>query len=202
MKLDRPNPSGASPANKDKKILVYGGSSSVGGFAIHFAARAGYTVITTTSPHNAPTVSSLGPAKVIDHTQSAESIIAEFKAAGPYYAIFDTIGLPPVTAILGQVLAENGGDFYTTNPSMGPLELPKNARRKMESFPAAMEQPESEEFREWSYGILGKYLDTGQADKLVAPERIEKVADGLEGIQGALNRLLGGVSGKKLIVEL
>jgi len=202
LKLDHPNPKGANPANKDKKVLIYGGSSSVGGFAVHFATRAGYTVITTSSPHNAPTVSSLGPVKVIDHTQPASSVIAELKAAGPYDAVFDTIGLPPVTAILGQVLAEKGGEYYTTIPPIGPLELPENVQRKMESFPTAIEQPENEEFRKWFYGVLGKFLGAGLADKLVAPEKIEKVAGGLEGIQGALDRLLGGVSGKKLVVEL
>ncbi len=202
MKLDRPNPRGANPANKDKKVLIYGGSSNVGGFAIHFAVRAGYDVITTSSPHNASTVTSLGPAKVVDHTQPAESVIKELKAAGPYDAVFDTIGLPSVTAILGQVLAENGGEFYTTNPPMGPLSLPENVQRKMESFPTAMEQPGNEEFREWFYGSLGKYLGDGLADKLVAPEKIEKVTGGLEGIQSGLDKLFGGVSGKKLVVEL
>lgn len=60
----------------------------------------------TTTPHNATTVSSLGPVEVIDHTKPAESIIAGLGAAGPYDAVFDTIGLPPVIVILGQVLAD------------------------------------------------------------------------------------------------
>jgi len=202
LKLDRPDPNGANPANKDKNVLIYGGSSSVGRYAVHYAVKTGYTVITTASPHNAPTVSSLGPAKVIDHTQPAELVIAELKAAGPYDAIFDTIGLPPVTAILGQVLAEKGGEFYTTNPPMGPLELPENVQRKMENFQYALEQPENNDLREWFYGIFGTHLGSGQANKLIAPETIEKVPGKLEGIQGALDRLLGGVSGKKLVVEL
>ncbi|KAL9097395.1 MAG: hypothetical protein Q9165_000290 [Trypethelium subeluteriae] len=203
LKLDRPKPAGPNPANKAKKVLIYGGSSSVGGFAINFAISAGYTVITTSSPTNAAAVTSLQPAKVVDHTQPAETIVAELKAAGPYDAIFDTIGLPTVTTIIGQVLAEKGGEYYTTIPPFGPPDLPASVQRRMESYPSIMERPENKEFREWFYGSLGQYLDTGRAaDKLLAPEKIEKIAGGLEGLQGALNKLDKGVSGKKLVVEL
>ncbi|KAF2235824.1 GroES-like protein [Viridothelium virens] len=202
LKLDRPNPTGPNPANKAKKVLIYGGSSSVGGFAINFAISAGYTVITTSSPANSATVNSLQPARVIDHTQPAETIVAELKAAGPYDAVFDTIGLPTVTTILGQVLAETGGEYYTTIPPFGPPNLPANVQRRMESYPSIMERPEYEEFREWFYGSLGQYLGTGRADKLLAPEKIEKIAGGLGGLQGALDKLDKGVSGKKLVVEL
>lgn len=54
------------------------------------------------------------------------------------------------------------------------------------------------------YGVLGKILGSGLADKLVAPENIEKITStgGLESVQGALDRLLRDVSGKKLVVEL
>ncbi|KAF2492190.1 GroES-like protein [Lophium mytilinum] len=202
LRLDRPNPKGPNPANKEKKVLIYGGSSSVGGFAVHFAARAGYTIITTSSPQNLPTVTSLHPAKIIDHTQPASSIIEELKAAGPYDAVFDTIGLPSVTTILGQVLAEQGGNFYATQPPFGPLDLPKNVERKFESFPTAFENPENEEYRQWFYGIFGKYLGMGLANDLIGPEKIEIVDGGLEAIQGALDRLIEGVSGKKLVVKV
>ncbi|KAF2816284.1 GroES-like protein [Mytilinidion resinicola] len=165
LKLDRPNPKGPNPANEGKKVLIYGGSSSVGGFAVHFAVRAGYTIITTSSPRNLATVTSLHPAKIIDHTQPASSIVEELKAAGPYHAVFDTIGLPTTTTILGQVLAEQGGELYATQPPFGPLDLPSNVQRHFGSFPAAFEQPENEEYRNWFYGIFGKYLGMGLVDE-------------------------------------
>ena len=202
MKLDRPNPNGPNPANREKKILIYGGSSSLGGFAVHYAVRAGYTVITTSSPHNAPTMSSLKPAKIVDHTQPVESMVEDLKAAGPYDAIFDTIGTAPATAIIGKVLADNGGEFYTTGPPLGPLDLPDNVQRNFRSFPGALLEPENEEIRVWFYGTLGKYLGLGLADKLIAPERLEQITGGLEGIQKGLDMLIKGVSGKKLVVKL
>ena len=48
-------------------------------------------------------------------------------------------------------------------------------QRKMEGFPAAIEQPENEGFRELFDGILGKCLGNALADKPVASEKIEKV---------------------------
>ena len=200
--LDRPNPAGPNPANKNKKVLVYGGSSSTGGFAVNYATAAGYSVVTTSSPQHAAFVSSLGPHKVVDHTQAASSIVSELKAAGPYDAVFDAIGLDPVIEILGQVLKERGGVIYTTLPPMGLTELPSNVRREMESYPSVMENPENAEFREWFYGALGAFLETKNGRKLVAPEKIDKIEGGLEGIQGGLDRLFKGVSGKKLVVEL
>lgn len=51
MKLTKPPLSGApSPENKDKQILIYGGSSSCGGWGIKYASDAGYAVIKTSSP--------------------------------------------------------------------------------------------------------------------------------------------------------
>lgn len=202
LKLDRPTPAGANPANKAKKVLIYGGSTNCGGFAVNFAVGAGYTVVTTSSPHNSAFVSSLGPAKVVDHTQSVDSIAAELKAAGPYDAIFDAVGLPVATEAISQVLKEKGGSFYTVLPLFVPMELPGNVERKMESFPSAMEEPENEELRKWFFGQYGAFLATENAQKLVAPEKIELIPGELEGIQAGLDKLMKGVSGKKLVVEL
>ena len=202
LKLDRPSPAGVNPANEAKKILVYGGSSSVGGFAVLYAVRNGYTVITTSSPKNASTVSSLGPAKVIDHTQPSSAIVSELKEAGPYDAVFDSIGSADVSSIIGQVLQERGGVFYTSSPLFAPLELPANVERRMESYPLALENSENAEFGRWFYATFGQFLATGATDALLAPEKLEQISGGLEGIQSGLDKLIEGVSGKKLIVEL
>ena len=202
LKLDHPAPPpDLNPANKAKKVLIYGGSSNTGGYAVQFACNAGYTVVTTSSPQHTAFVSSLGAGRVIDHTQPESSIISELKVEGPYDAVFDSIGLPPVTAIIGQVMKEKGGVFYSTLPPMGQVELPENVERRFESFPLALEKPENEGFREWYYGGLGPFLATGN-DKMSAPEKMERVSGGLEGIQEGLDKLMKGVSGKKLIVEL
>ncbi|KAI9661809.1 MAG: putative secondary metabolism biosynthetic enzyme [Bathelium mastoideum] len=202
LKLDLPNPKGPNPANKAKKVLIYGGSSNVGGYAVNYAVSTGYTVITTSSPPHASFVSSIGPAKVVDHTQDVSQIVSELKAEGPYFAVFDTVGLPVVTTVLGQVLQEQGGAFYTTSPPLAPVELPANVERKFESFPTVLEQPENGELREWFYNTFTAFMVIPPTQKLVAPEKIEKVEGGLEGIQGALDKLMKGVSGKKLVVEL
>jgi NADPH:quinone reductase-like Zn-dependent oxidoreductase len=49
-----------NPENKDKKVLIWGASSSFGAYATHLAARSGYTVVGVASSKNAQLVKSLG----------------------------------------------------------------------------------------------------------------------------------------------
>jgi NADPH:quinone reductase-like Zn-dependent oxidoreductase len=72
--FDKPSLEG-SVTVKGKKILVYGGSSSVGSLAVQYVAQAGYMVITTYSPRNQAFVSKLGAAKIIDHTRDKDAVI-------------------------------------------------------------------------------------------------------------------------------
>ena len=86
-------------------------SSSVGGFAVHFGRQSRLYRHHHLLPAQRTYRVLLCPAKVIDHTEPFYSVIAELNAAGPYGAVVDTIGLPPVTVILSQVLTEKGGQL-------------------------------------------------------------------------------------------
>jgi len=200
-KLDRPSDQ-PSTANKDKNILVYGGSSSVGAFAIQYAAQAGYTVITTSSPRNLSFVSSLGAADIVDHTQPADALVAQLKKRGPYHTVFDTISEPSgaTMALLAKVLeAQGGGMIWITSPAMGPLELPAGVETEMHSYPYDMETPETDEMRKWFYE---EYFPKGLASGRIIPTKTESVDGGLQGLQAALDKLIEGVSGTKLVVEV
>jgi len=199
-KLDRPS---AQPnaGNRDKKVLVYGGSSSVGAFAIQYAAQAGYTVITTSSPRNHSFVSTLGAAEIVDHTKPTHTLVAELKKRIPYHTVFDTISEPSgaTMSLLGKVLeAQGGGKIWITSPAMGPLELPKRVETEMHSYPYDMETPETDEMRKWFYE---EYFPKGLASGKIIPTRTESVAGGLQVLQGALDRIMS-VSGTKLVVEV
>ena len=196
-KLSRPSPSGPSPSN-GKKVLIYGGSSSLGGLSVNYAAQAGYTVITTSSPANHDFVSTLGAAHIINHKLPHDQVVSELKSNGPYEAVFDTIGLPPVTDLLGEVLAEKGAVYYTITPLMGSEKpLPVNVERVFQSYPNLLEEEEHSEVRDWFYN---EYVPKGLANKTIIPTRVEKLPGGLGAVQAALDQVLG-VSGKKLVLN-
>ncbi|KAF4545493.1 alcohol dehydrogenase [Lasiodiplodia theobromae] len=201
---ERPSPDGKRAAPKGKKLLVYGGSSSVGGYAIKYASDLGYEVITTSSPQNQEFVTSLGASSVVDHRQPAEKIVADLKALGPFDAVFDAIGTPEPTAIIGQVLAETGGGtIFTTLPQLGDTAAyakPDSVNRVYDSWPQVLDREEQKALLEWTYHV---YIPEGLRSGAIIPTRNFEVPGGIDGIQEILDKsLVGGVSGKRLITHV
>ena len=181
-------------------MLIYGGSSSSGGFAVKYAVTAGYTVVTTSSPQNKGFVSSLGPAHIIDHTLPSSSIIDELKSQGPFSAILDTIGIAPVTDTLSAYLSSVGGGAYNTlSPPMGNKPIPANVERKFESYPWAFEEEANKDIARW---FFEEYVPKGLESGLIVPTRQHVVEGGLGKVQEVLDLVLqGGVSGHKLVLD-
>ncbi|KAF2742515.1 GroES-like protein [Sporormia fimetaria CBS 119925] len=198
--LDRP-PLTGTPTPKNKKILIYGGSSSTGGLAVKYAASAGYTVITTSSPKNREFVRALGAKYVIDHTLPPSSIVSELHAQGPYNKIFDTIGLPPVTSIMIDYLDSLGGGSYNTLiPAVaGTRPIPESVKRIFAPYNFAFDEEAHKPLARWMYE---EYVPRGLKTGLIVPTRQEVVMGGLEKIQAILDLLMkGGVSGRKLVMD-
>ncbi|PYH91811.1 putative alcohol dehydrogenase [Aspergillus ellipticus CBS 707.79] len=197
--LDRPPLSGTAEP-KNKKVLIYGGSSSCGGLAIKYAATAGYTVVTTSSPRHRDFVVSLGPAHIIDHTLPAEQLEEEICAQGPYDHIFDTIGLAPVTNLLVQYLSSLGGGAYNTLiPLMGANPVPDNVQPKFGPYSWSFEEEPYKYIARWFYE---EYVPKGLQSGLIVPTRPQVVEGGLENVQHALDLMdQQAVSGHKLIMN-
>lgn len=199
LNLSRP-PLDGKPQPQGKKVLIYGGSSSSGGLAIKYAVTAGYTVITTSSPQNKGFVSSLGPAHIIDHTLPSSSITDELKSQGPFSAIFDTIGIAPVTDILSAYLSSVGGGAYNTLiPPMGNKPIPANVERKFAAYSSAFEEEANKDISRW---FFEEYVPKGLESELIVPTRQHVVEGGLGKVQEVLDLMLqGGVSGHKLVLD-
>jgi NADPH:quinone reductase-like Zn-dependent oxidoreductase len=198
--LDRP-PLNRTATPKNKKILIYGGSSSCGGLAIKYATTAGYTVVTTSSQRNREFVQSLGPAHVIDHYLPPEEVVAALNAHGPYDKIFDTIGLPPVTSIILDYLESQGGGSYNSliPPVPGTRTIPQNVKRIFAPYSYAFDEEVHKPLARWIYE---EYLPQGLESGLIVPTRQEVVTGGLEKVQEVLDLMMrGGVSGKKLVMD-
>lgn len=203
--LERPPADGKKAPKKGKKLLVYGGSSGVGGLFVKHAADAGYDVVTTSSPANKGFVQSLGAAAIIDHTQNQERIVEGIKQYGPYEAgWFDSIGKPATTLIMAAYLSSTGGGkYFTVQPPLGPDDpahnLPSNVERVFVSYPGELAKPEHEELQRW---MIRDYIPNGLENGAIVPTRFEKISGGLKAIQTkAMPLLLDGVSGKKLVLD-
>ena len=99
----------AAPTPTGKTLLVWGGSTSVGGNAIQLAVAAGYEVITTASPKNFAYVKGLGAREAFDYRGPTvlRDVIAAFKGRTIAGAI--AIGQGSTVACL-DILAACQGD--------------------------------------------------------------------------------------------
>lgn len=86
-----PKPDGYLPANVDRPILVWGGSSSVGQFAIQILRYYGYTnILATASRRHHEKLRSLGANEVFDYNDP--DIITSINRVGDVARIYDCIG--------------------------------------------------------------------------------------------------------------
>ncbi|KAF2100088.1 alcohol dehydrogenase GroES-like domain-containing protein [Rhizodiscina lignyota] len=196
--LDRPSKS-PNPANKDTKVLVYGGSSQLGRLTIQYLQQAGYTVITTSSPANRDDVVALNPEYVTNHSANPNEVTADLIAHGPYAVVFDAVSLPPTQAILGPVMLENKKHGKTNVVlATGPAETaPEGVEFRFESFSVLLQMEEKNaDVNKWFFEeyVPGVFDGTFK----LAPTRLENVPGGLNAFQGILDRILG-VSGIKLV---
>ncbi|PCH40956.1 GroES-like protein [Wolfiporia cocos MD-104 SS10] len=102
--------------SKEEWLFVYGGSSSVGMFALQLAHVAGYKVVTVASPRNHELCKSLGADVVFDYKDP--DVIAKIKDAthdSLHYA-FDTICNLQTQSLTVNCFAPGPGKMVTIQP--------------------------------------------------------------------------------------
>jgi NADPH:quinone reductase-like Zn-dependent oxidoreductase len=112
LHLERPSEK-PNPENQNKKVLIWGASSSFGAYATQLAARAGYSVIGVASSKNAKLVESFGAARFVD--RKSPTVIQELADIGRFEAVLAAADSAEDQVLLGAVLAaQGGGSFLTT----------------------------------------------------------------------------------------
>ncbi|OSS51852.1 hypothetical protein B5807_03670 [Epicoccum nigrum] len=102
-------------------VLIWGGSSSVGLYAIQIARQHGFEVVTVCSPKHHEKAKALGADQVFDY--KSEHVVEQIKSAAPRLQyVFDTIGDRSSSATASKTLGEAGGMLCTVRPGKANTE--------------------------------------------------------------------------------
>ena len=119
--LELPSPFEAARAgDRQRAILIWGGASSIGQYAIQFAKLGGLRVLTTASPKNFDLVKGLGADEVFDYRD--ENIIEKIRAAtGSTLDIaLDTISEGKTPEQVAGAIGDKGGKVAIVLPYESP----------------------------------------------------------------------------------
>ncbi|KAF2439032.1 GroES-like protein [Karstenula rhodostoma CBS 690.94] len=204
LKMHYPSiPAKPLPAEEQgKKILIWGGSSAMGSLSISYAKQAGYTVISTSSPHNFDLLKSLGADHIFDHSEPAT--VEKIRDLFPIDYWFDTISLKPSVNTILKILAPAGKPVTKAYIHMllplvmaGNPILPENITVGMHRFNTLA--PENADWAKYFLsrgGFMEKGIKSG-AIKGVPPHLL----GGLENVSDGIEELHKGVSGEKIVID-
>ncbi|KAF2818910.1 GroES-like protein [Ophiobolus disseminans] len=204
LNMHRPTipPSPLPTGEEGKKILIWGGSSAMGSLSISYAKQAGYTVISTSSPHNFDLLKACGADHVFDH--SDPSTIEKVRDLFPIDYWFDTISLKSTISTILNILAPHGQPVTKANilvllpPVMiGIAEFPEGITLQFHRF--STHTPENADWHKYFLsrdGFLEQAIKSGSLNGVPAEVLggLDKAADGIEKVHA-------GVSGKKIVIE-
>ena len=206
LNMHRPTiPASPLPASEQgKKILIWGGSSAMGSLSISYAKAAGYTVISTSSPHNFGLLRDCGADHIFDHSDPAT--IGAIRDLFPIHYWFDTIALKASLSTLIKILAPVGEPV--TKANILTLLPPIMTGMKAEDFPEGItaqfhrfstHAPENAEWHDHFLargGFLEKAIKSGVLKGVPA-----EVIGGLDHVAEGVEKVHNGVSGKKIVIQ-
>ncbi|EPS98830.1 hypothetical protein FOMPIDRAFT_90485 [Fomitopsis schrenkii] len=151
-------------------VLIYGGSSSVGQYAIQLAHISGYRVVTTASPHNFEFVKSLGADAIYDYKDP--DVVASIKQVtedSVCHAI-DTQSTKETQQLCARAMGTAGGKLILMFP---PTFKAKKLRKDVQFIPTLI------------YTALGRPLTLGpQAQYAAQPKDRAQIVGFLKKVPG------------------
>lgn len=184
------------PGSAGKRVLIWGGASSVGGNAIQLACAAGLEVLTTASKKNFEYVKKLGASMVFDYT--SESVVADItseldNSGVPCVGIFQAAGSNDSLGPVFEIAQRTKADMFviTTSPLQGGV-VPEGVKAKM-LFGNSHDD---------ILGVWTEFLPQAlkEAKYIVGPAPLVVETRGLDGIQLGYDILKKGVSARKVVV--
>jgi len=179
-------------------IVIIGGSSSVGAYAIQLSRLSGfYPIIATASPRNEQLVKSYGATHFFDRHLSGNQLKAAISEVTDNLVgvVYDAISLPETQRIGWELLAENGLLVLT---QAAEVKEDEGKGRKAIYTLGYPHVPQNRELCLNSWAMVEKWLSEGA----IQPNKYEVLPNGLEGIIGGLERMRNDqVSGTKLVAH-
>ncbi|KAF3403774.1 Zinc-binding alcohol dehydrogenase domain-containing protein cipB [Penicillium rolfsii] len=193
--LKLPLPS-LSPTPTGQRILIWGGSSSVGCSLIQLAIAAGLEVVTTASTANHDLMRSLGASNVFDHHDSdvSEKLLGVLRNGD---LVVDAISTKETQTICGEILGRlGGGTLPVVQPQAGIF--PENVKAVfvicIDLGFTALDVGNAV----WRH-YIPEALAAGKFQAKPDPFVIE---GGLGKVQDGIDFLRKGVSAKKIVINL
>ncbi|EIW83024.1 GroES-like protein [Coniophora puteana RWD-64-598 SS2] len=179
-------------------ILIIGGSTSVGQYAIQLVKLSGFhPIITTASLHNRKHLESLGASHVLDRKASLDTLAAEIKNITniPLDVVFDTFASPE-TQKAGYDLLSPEGCLVRVQPQA--FEPDEGSKKRILGVVGTVYENENREYGEKLFSNVTQMLVDGD----IMPNDVEILSGGLHGVAAGLQMMKDGlVSAKKLVAR-
>lgn len=195
----------------DTTVLIWGGSSSVGLYAIQIAALQGFNIITTCSPRHFDLVKSLGATHAFDYKES--DVADKIKEAAPDLKyVFDTIGNETSSVTASKAIDKNGGTLCTTRPTKEHTENVTGQTKVTcvlvwtafltDHEYSGIRWPASEDDHKLATELFGQLPEWIEAGK-IKPNKPKFIQGGLDGIEEGFQMYRDGkISAEKIVYEL
>ena len=205
--LKTPWSDAGSEAGKGKAIVIIGGSSSVGQYAIQLARLSGFElIVTNASAVHHDYLQSLGAHVVLDRNNSGPKDFQKALERATLEFVFDTIAYQETQVLGVQILqATNTKDSRVVIVGAVNEEAKKLGQEK-EPHVAVQQISGSALNPNLRYLIKGLTDSLGGEDGWIAKgkfeqNRVELIEGGLEKLQEGLEKNKKGVSGVKVVVK-
>ncbi|EPQ30569.1 uncharacterized protein PFL1_02093 [Pseudozyma flocculosa PF-1] len=194
---------GGDQVGKGKAIVVLGGSSSVGQYAIQLARLSGFErIITNSSASHFDHLKQLGATDVLDRSTATADDFVKAAGSAKLDVVYDGISAKETQALAIDILAPVGGGnvVLVLQPDQDNVKAGKEKKVEFRPIMGLGSSPALRYLSEPLMKNLGGeqgYLATGK----FRANRATVVPGGLEHIEDALAKNKQGVSGVKVVIR-
>jgi len=206
--LQLPQPGDKTPPAPGTWLFVYGGSSSVGQYAIQLAKLSGYKVVSTASSRNHELVKNFGADLVFDYNDPDVAKNIGEATGNSIHIVYDTISEDyTYPLILGSIAEGKPAKISVLHkPTPEFVEKRKDVQWFETFIYTAYGPTVNTKNNEEERAVLSKFLWEklpGLVKGGLKPNVIKKFDGGLDNVEAALDYLVQGkASGEKIVYSL
>ncbi|KDE06882.1 hypothetical protein MVLG_02770 [Microbotryum lychnidis-dioicae p1A1 Lamole] len=204
QRLGLPQPGQKKEGSKKEGLLIWGGATTVGYFAIQLAKMSGLYVVAVAGS-SAPLLSSLGVDEILDYrNKSHEDLVSEIRKAydGQLHYAFDVVSENDTLETIAEAFQGRSGAkaTYTLTYDDKVLdEIKEKGVETVRTLVGTAHGGDSEALSEEYFDKVGRWVEEGS----FKPMKVTIVPGGLGGVKEGLRRLQEGeVRGEKLVYRI